>query len=106
MVEPQGDLYGKHTCITYNACSVVDYTIVSQELLNCISIFQVDKFTALSSHCPIVCSLCAHCNYSMIFVASQSWIHYQANLSGQTKLLKNIQRIYKVLNLVKVLKSS
>ena len=42
-----GDLYGKHTCITYNGCSIVDYTIVSQELLNCISIFQVDKFTAL-----------------------------------------------------------
>ena len=62
-----GDLYGKHTCIkfTYNGCSVVDYTIVSQELLNCISIFQVDKFTALSNHCPIVCSLCDHCNYDI-----------------------------------------
>ena len=60
-----GDLYGKHTCITYNGYSVVDYTIVSQEWLKCISIFQVDKFTALSNHCPIVCSLCAHCNYYM-----------------------------------------
>jgi hypothetical protein len=98
MVEHRRLVYGKHTCITYNGCTVVDYTIVSQELLNCISIFQVDKFTALSNHCPIVCSLYAHCNYA---ICCQSKLD---PLPG--KFIWSDEAIEKLLNLVKVLKSS
>ena len=56
------DLLGKPTCITYNGCSVVDYTIVSYELLCSVGYFKVCDFTALSNHCPFVCGLMTHCN--------------------------------------------
>ncbi|CAG2232931.1 unnamed protein product [Mytilus edulis] len=52
-----GDLHGKHTCITYNGCSVVDYMLVSKELLHIVGYFEVHDFTSLSNHCIISCSL-------------------------------------------------
>ena len=52
-----GDLSGKFTCITYNGCSVVDYMLVSNDLLNIIGDFIVHDFTSLSNHCMISCSL-------------------------------------------------
>ena len=57
-----GDLSGKPTCVTYNGCSVVDYTVVSYELLSSIGFFKVHEFTALSDHCPISCGVMDHCN--------------------------------------------
>ena len=48
-----GDLFGKQTCITYNGCSLVEYTMVSSDLLNRIGCFKVHDFTSLSDHCPI-----------------------------------------------------
>ena len=56
------DLFGRPTCFTCNGCSLVDYTIVSNELLHSIGFFQVQDFTALSNHCPIVCGLISKCN--------------------------------------------
>jgi hypothetical protein len=41
-----GDLQGKHTCITYNGCSVVDYMLVSIELLYLLGYFEVNEFTS------------------------------------------------------------
>jgi hypothetical protein len=38
-----GDLHGKYTCITYNGCSVVDYTLVSSSLLQGIGSFMVNN---------------------------------------------------------------
>ncbi|CAC5367693.1 unnamed protein product [Mytilus coruscus] len=35
-----GDLHGKYTCITYNGCSVVDYVLVSNDLLKLIGLFE------------------------------------------------------------------
>lgn len=55
------DLLGKPTCITYNGCSAVDYTIVSNDLLSSVGFFKVSEFTALSNHCPIVCGLMSDC---------------------------------------------
>ena len=52
-----GDLSGKYTCITYNGCSVVDYMLVSTDLLDFVGYFEVHDFTSLSNHCPISCSL-------------------------------------------------
>ena len=50
-----GDLYGRNTCITYNGCSLVDYTLVSISLMNVIGCFEVGDFTIFSNHCPISC---------------------------------------------------
>ncbi|CAG2209036.1 unnamed protein product [Mytilus edulis] len=52
-----GDPLGKCTCITYNGSSLVDYTLVSSNLLQCIGNFKVSDFTPISDHCPISCSL-------------------------------------------------
>jgi hypothetical protein len=52
-----GDLRGKSTCITYNGRNVVDYTLVSCNLLHGIGNFIVNDFTPLSDHCPISCSI-------------------------------------------------
>jgi hypothetical protein len=54
-----GDLHGKYTCITYNDCSVVDYTLVSSSLLQGIRSFMVNNLTPISDHYPISCSLLA-----------------------------------------------
>ena len=54
-----GDFFGKQTCVNYNGCSLVDYTVVSQEIYSQIGLFQVLDFTYLSNHCPIVCSIFA-----------------------------------------------
>ena len=52
-----GDFTGKFTCITYNGCSVVDYMLVSTDLLDLVGYFDVHNFTSLSNHCIISCSL-------------------------------------------------
>ena len=52
-----GDLQGRYTCTTYNGCSLVDYTLVNNELLRGIGNFKVQDLTNLSDHCLIVCSL-------------------------------------------------
>jgi hypothetical protein len=52
-----GDLHGKYTCITYNGCSVVDYTLVSSSISQGIRSFMVNDLTPFSDHCPISCSL-------------------------------------------------
>ena len=53
----KGDLTGKYTCITYNGCSVVDYMLVSTDILNIIGDFAVHEFSSLSNHCILSCSL-------------------------------------------------
>ena len=52
-----GDLKGKYTCTTYNGCSLVDYTLVSNQLFQGIGSFEVNDLTDLSDHCLINCSL-------------------------------------------------
>lgn len=54
-----GDLLGNFTSIHYNGCSVVDYTLVSMNLLKSVRHFKVHEFSALSDHCPIICSIWA-----------------------------------------------
>jgi hypothetical protein len=49
-----GDTLGYYTCHKWNGSSVVDYAIVSEDLLDVIPYFQVQKFMAdLSDHCCI-----------------------------------------------------
>ena len=57
-----GDLQGKYTCMTYNRCSLVDYTLVSPNLLQGIGSFSVSNMTPISDHCLIICCLltCFH----------------------------------------------
>ena len=52
-----GDLHGKYTCITYNGCSLVDYTLVLENMLQYIGHFTVHDITPISDHSPIHCSL-------------------------------------------------
>lgn len=52
-----GDIQGNFTCITYNGCSVVDYMLASQDLLDLICTFNVHKFTALSNHRLLSCDI-------------------------------------------------
>ena len=52
-----GDLHGKQSCITYNGCSLVDYTLVSSDLLRLVGYFEIHDLTSLSNHCPISCTL-------------------------------------------------
>ena len=54
-----GDLRGKYTCITYNGCSVVDYTLVSSSPLQGKRSFMVNNLTPISDHFPISCSILA-----------------------------------------------
>ncbi|CAC5358441.1 unnamed protein product [Mytilus coruscus] len=61
------DLFGRPTCITYNGCSLVDYSIVSNELLSSVGFFKVHEFTALSNHCPIVCGILSNIVNNCIF---------------------------------------
>jgi hypothetical protein len=46
----KGDLIGQFTCQTYNGASVVDYVIVSQDLLSSIVSFSVADITEFSHH--------------------------------------------------------
>jgi hypothetical protein len=54
-----GDLQGRYTRTTYNGCSLVDYTLVNNELLRGIGNFKVNDLTNLSDHCLINFSLLA-----------------------------------------------
>jgi hypothetical protein len=49
-----GDTLGYHTCHKWNGSSVVDYVIVSEDLLDAIPYFKVGRFMAdLSDHCNL-----------------------------------------------------
>ncbi|CAC5407380.1 unnamed protein product [Mytilus coruscus] len=52
-----GDLHGKQSCITYNGCSLVDYTLVSFDLLSLVGYFEIHDLTSLSNHYLISCTL-------------------------------------------------
>ena len=41
------DLFGRPTCFTNNGCSLVDYTIASNDLLRNIGFFQVQDFNGI-----------------------------------------------------------
>lgn len=58
-----GDHTGKFTCYTPNGCSVVDYFIVSEKLLDSICFFKVhDLVEDLSDHCKTSILLNVNCN--------------------------------------------
>jgi hypothetical protein len=47
----KGDHVGQFTCQTYNGASVVDYTIVSSEVMREIKYFTVSEIPHFSHHC-------------------------------------------------------
>jgi hypothetical protein len=47
----KGDYIGQFTCHTYNGASVVDYTMVSSEMLQSVNHFTVSNITEFSHHC-------------------------------------------------------
>ena len=55
-------MFGRHTCFTPNGCSVVDYTIVSESILDQILFFHVSDFLATLSDC--------HCKLSWGMLAN------------------------------------
>ena len=46
-----GDAFGKYTCFTPQGCSVVDYVIVSEGILDQILYFCINDFVATISDC-------------------------------------------------------
>ncbi|KAK6188627.1 hypothetical protein SNE40_004767 [Patella caerulea] len=56
-----GDLFGNYTCYTPNGCSVVDYAIASDCMLNKILYFSVSPFLPTLSDC--------HCKLSLSILA-------------------------------------
>ena len=52
-----GDIFGEFTSVNYNGSSVVDYTCVSQDLLDQIISFTVGELTMFSDHKPCFCTL-------------------------------------------------
>ena len=57
-----GDTEGKPTSYQYNGSAVVDYSIISQSLINHISYFKVEEFTIHSDHSQI--TTCLNLNIS------------------------------------------
>ena len=56
---------GQFTCFTSQGSSVVDYTIVSEELLEKIDNFTVGALGSISDHCPLIMALKSE-SYSML----------------------------------------
>ena len=52
-----GDSYGDYTCYTPRGCSVVDYALVSADVLQEVLYFKVEDLPIYSDHCPIVLSV-------------------------------------------------
>ena len=61
-----GDMFGQFTCFTLNGCSVVDYSIVSESILNQILYFHVSDYLATLSdcHCKLSWGMLANFTYS------------------------------------------
>lgn len=52
-----GDLYGDYTCVKWNGCSLIDYGIISSNLIRSVTSFKVLNFTEFSDHKPIKLSI-------------------------------------------------
>lgn len=48
-----GDIYGRYTCIKWNGSSLIDYGIVSSDIVKSVTSFKVLSFTEHSDHKPI-----------------------------------------------------
>ncbi|CAG2193381.1 unnamed protein product [Mytilus edulis] len=59
-----GDTLGKPTSHQYNGSAVVDYCIVSNNMLKNVCFFTVKDFTVHSDHCPI--NVCLSLNFSQV----------------------------------------
>ena len=55
-----GDILGEYTCYQYNGCSVVDYMITTQKVKEEVEYFNIQQFSPLSDHRPMVCCLKAY----------------------------------------------
>jgi len=75
-----GDLMGNFTCFTPNGCSTVDYTIVSENVLDQILFFKVSEFMSTLSDC--------HC-YLEWFISAEFSIHNVLDESCIEPLLPN-----------------
>ena len=68
-----GDDHGKgqFTCMSPRGQSVVDYTIVSENLLERIHNFKVGEISATSDHCPISTSiLCGNDSMAHLYIST------------------------------------
>lgn len=58
------DLCGSYNCYQPSGSSVVDYMLVSEDLLTSVSYFLVHNLSDLSDHCQISCMI--QCNYNIV----------------------------------------
>lgn len=61
-----GDMFGHFTCYTPNGASVVDYVIVSENILDQVLHFKISEFipTLSDTHCKLEWTMSAHFNVS------------------------------------------
>ena len=59
-----GDMFGHYTCYTPNGASVVDYTMVSECILDKVLYFHVSDFLATISDCHCKLSWCILANFN------------------------------------------
>ena len=85
------DLLGNLTSIHYNGRSVFDYTLVSNSLLKSVKQFKFHYFSALSDHCPNVCSIMTA--FQRPIKAEKSLILYQENSYAMKTQMKHIPKI-------------
>jgi hypothetical protein len=60
-----GDILGEYTSLQYNGASVVDYMVVSPNIIDYIDNLKVSTITPYSDHSPLLCGLkpiCLHMN--------------------------------------------
>ena len=57
-----GDMFGHYTCYTPNGASVVDYVMVSEDILDLVLHFAIPEFipTRSDTHCKLEWTLCAN----------------------------------------------
>ena len=90
-----GDSMGQYTCFNWNGCSVVDYCVASDELLNDVLSFQVMPLTELSKHCLIWFALKTRSNIltplqNNVHLLNDMPISYKWNALLKEKFLKSL----------------
>lgn len=99
-----GDMFGHFTCYTPNGASVVDYVIVSENILDQVLHFKISEFipTLSDTHCKLEWTMSAHFNVSKksqenaeIYPISQNFIwakdsaeHFQLALDTEDVKIK------------------
>ena len=73
-----GDMTGSFTCHQRNGSSVVDYSMVTENLLPCVSLFKVEEVSPLSDHCMV--SVVLHMKVKKIMLMNTPEANHEVKL--------------------------